>query len=585
VANPSAAEQLKHLRAGVLAALALLSLGLPGAATCAAEEQFPQPVELQPDINFWVRVYTAISTSEGFIHDQRNLAVVYETLLFDPGASPQQRQARVDATRERYQAILRYLATGAPARDAADQQVRDLWPAELDPARLRQAADEVRFQLGQSDRFRAGLIRATALEKHIVATLAAEGLPAELAALPHVESSFDPDAYSKVGAAGLWQFMRSTGRRFMRIDSAVDERLDPYRATEAAAQLLAYNYRVLGTWPLALTAYNHGAEGTRRARDRLGTSDIARIVREYNSPLFGFASRNFYVSFLAASNVAREPARYFGALPQQPATDFYEVALRTAANLDSLQRVVKVSRAELQALNPALRPDVWSGKRAVPVGYRLRLPAGSGSWDAESLTAALGRAPARVAVVATTPAVAVAQAAVDAVTLRSAAPTGSAAPADAAGLGSAALEVDAIDLSVAEDNTIRVAAGETLGHFADWAGASAAQLRALNALGPRSALATGHRFRLSLDSAGRVSFERRRRSFHQRLQAEYFAAHRITGSLQYQARAGDSLWSVARAHGGLPEWLVQQYNPDVDFANLKAGMRIVLPQVEPRTDV
>jgi soluble lytic murein transglycosylase-like protein len=565
--------------------LALLSLGLPGGAPRAAEDQFPQPAELQPDIDFWVRVYTAISTSEGFIHDQRRLAVVYETLQFDAGASPQQRQARVDATRERYQAILRYLATGAPARDAADQRVRDLWPAELDAARFRQAADEVRFQLGQSDRFRAGLIRASALEKHIVDTLAAEGLPAELAALPHVESSFDPDAYSKVGAAGLWQFMRSTGRRFMRIDSAVDERLDPYRATEAAAQLLAYNYRVLGTWPLALTAYNHGAEGTRRARDRLGTSDIARIVREYNSPLFGFASRNFYVSFLAASNVAREPARYFGVLPPQPATEFYEVPLRTAANIDSLQRTVKVARADLQALNPALRPDVWSGKRAVPVGYRLRLPAGSGSWNAESLTAALGRAPARVAVVATTPEVAVAQAAVDAVTLQSTGLSGGAGATDAAGLGSAALEVDAIDLSVAEDNTIRVAAGETLGHFADWAAASAAKLRALNAMGPRSALAIGRRFRLDLDSAGRASFERRRRAFHQRLQAEYFAAHRITGSLQYQARAGDSLWSVARAHGGLPEWLLQQYNPDVDFANLKAGMRIVLPQVEPRTDV
>ena len=130
--------------------------------------------------------------------------------------------------------------------------------------------------------------------------LARLGLPPELAALPHVESSFDPTAYSKVGAAGLWQFMRSTGRRFLRIDSTVDERLDPFRETEAAAQLLSYNYRLLGSWPLAITAYNHGAEGMRRARDELGTDDIARIVHDYHSPSFGFASRNFYVSFLAA---------------------------------------------------------------------------------------------------------------------------------------------------------------------------------------------------------------------------------------------------------------------------------------------
>jgi ribosomal protein L22 len=75
------------------------------------------------------------------------------------------------------------------------------------------------------------------------------------------DRSFNAAAYSKVGAAGLWQFMRSTGRRYMRVDDAVDERFDPYRSTEAAAQLLAYNYRVLGSWPLALTAYNHRAAG------------------------------------------------------------------------------------------------------------------------------------------------------------------------------------------------------------------------------------------------------------------------------------------------------------------------------------
>ena len=103
--------------------------------------------------------------------------------------------------------------------------------------------------------------------------------------LPHVESSFNPAAYSKVGAAGLWQFMRSTGRRYMRIDGAVDDRLDPFRSTEAAAQLLAYNYRVLGTWPLALTAYNHGSAGVRRAketaRQRRYRQDRAQLHQPY----------------------------------------------------------------------------------------------------------------------------------------------------------------------------------------------------------------------------------------------------------------------------------------------------------------
>jgi hypothetical protein len=138
-----------------------------------APELFPRPAELQPDINFWLRVYTQVTTNEGLVHDQRNLAVVYEKLSYQADLAPKERQARVDAVRERYQAILKYLGTGAAARDAEDQRVRDLWPATASAARLTQAADDVRFQLGQSDRFRAGLARAGAWEAHIAATIAA----------------------------------------------------------------------------------------------------------------------------------------------------------------------------------------------------------------------------------------------------------------------------------------------------------------------------------------------------------------------------------------------------------------------------
>ena len=145
-----------------------------------------------------------------------------------------------------------------------------LWGADASRARLLEAAEWVRFQLGQADRFREGLERSGRWESHIARTFAELGLPPELAALPHVESSFTPTAYSKVGASGLWQFMRSTGRLYMRVDDTVDERLDPFRSTEAAAQLLANNYRALGTWPLAITAYNHGTAGMRRARDTMG---------------------------------------------------------------------------------------------------------------------------------------------------------------------------------------------------------------------------------------------------------------------------------------------------------------------------
>ncbi|MCS6947428.1 MAG: transglycosylase SLT domain-containing protein, partial [Steroidobacteraceae bacterium] len=220
------------------------------------------------------------------------------------------------------------------------------------------------------------------------------GLPAELAALPHVESSFDAAAYSKAGAAGLWQFMRSTGKLYLRIDEAVDERFDPYRATEAAAQLLAYNYRLLGSWPLALTAYNHGAAGMRRAKEAMGTADFLVINRHYNSRTFGFASRNFYPSFLAALRIERDPEKYFGPIQRDPPLPSTEIALPAYVAAATLIDSIGIARETLAALNPALRPAVWDGELLIPRGYRLRLPApeadsGPSSWTLERLLAAL----------------------------------------------------------------------------------------------------------------------------------------------------------------------------------------------------
>src|SRR6267378_2564958 len=334
---------------------AALSAWLAFAPALAQDNPMPRPPQLERDVQFWIRVYTQIDTNAGLLHDQYNLGVVYDTLHFAPNTTPAERERQVDQARERYGAALHRIADAADAPlSDDDQRIRDLWGAESTPARLRSAIDDIRFQLGQADRFRAGLIRSGAWETHIAETLANLGLPAELAVLPHVESSFNPAAYSKVGAAGLWQFMRSTGRRYMRIDSAVDDRLDPFRSTEAAAQLLAYNYRVLGSWPLALTAYNHGTAGVRHAKETLDTDDIVRIVRSYNSRTFGFASRNFYVSFLAALDIDRNPEKYFGALQKQSETRFQEVQVPAYVPMATLERALKIDADRLRALNPAL---------------------------------------------------------------------------------------------------------------------------------------------------------------------------------------------------------------------------------------
>jgi membrane-bound lytic murein transglycosylase D len=370
----------------------LCAAGLAGVAA-ASESQLPQPPQLAPAVHFWTRVYTEINTDAGFIHDQENLSVVYETVHFDADSGPRARERQIDAEKQRFHDILVRLGQGLAPASPEEQRVLSLWGTDGTPTRLALAADDVRFQLGQADRFRAGLIRAGVWEKNIAQVLAREGLPPELAALPHVESSFDPAAYSKVGAAGLWQFMRSTGRRFLRINGSVDERLDPFRATEAAAQLLSYDYQLLGSWPLAITAYNHGAEGMLRAREQLGTDDIVRIIREYHSPTFGFASRNYYASFLAALRVSQNPQQYFGSLPRQSEQQFGELRMPSPASVATVAGMVGVDRDTLQQLNPALRSSVWRGRRLIPAGYILRLPASDSSWTSAQLAQRLSQSP------------------------------------------------------------------------------------------------------------------------------------------------------------------------------------------------
>jgi membrane-bound lytic murein transglycosylase D len=628
----------------------------------ATEGGMPRPAALEPDVQFWIRVYTQIDTNVGFLHDQYNLTVVYDTIHFAPDASQSAREHEVDAHRASLAAALRRIAdAGDSPLSQDDQRIRDLW-GTASPARLREAVDDIRFQLGQADRFRAGLIRAGAWETHIEETLANRGLPAELAVLPHVESSFNPAAYSKVGAAGLWQFMRSTGRRYMRIDRSVDDRLDPFRSTEAAAQLLGYNYRVLGTWPLAITAYNHGTAGMMRARETLGTDDIVTIVRRYNSRTFGFASRNFYVSFLAALDIDHNPDKYFGAVQKQGEAKFQVVSVPGYVPMATLERVLNVRSEELRALNPALLRPVWDGQLRVPRDYRLRLPPEAEQWTTEVLahqlnphelyaaqpqpqrykvqqgdtlagvadrygvpidtlarmnrlrtSAALkaGRtielpqgATAQVASAAAAPAAAGAadlgavpaavaqrESAEDAAALATITVVASreqpvsAAQAEALSpaLGPAAdiqQSADPTDYSVRGDDSIRVAAEETLGHYADWLGLSAQHLRDLNHMSIRKPVLVWHRLKLDFHKVSHDVFEQHRREYHQQLQAAYFAAHRISGTEIYIARPGDSLWTVTKRARLLPEWLLVQYNPDVDFSDLRAGMQIVIPRVE-----
>jgi membrane-bound lytic murein transglycosylase D len=357
-------------------------------APVVADETFPFPEELRPDVDFWVSIFTRYDTDEGVLHDNRNLAVVYERLDMPANLGRRERNRRVQKRRDALAAVLRSLAQGGRDNlNAEEARVLALWPAGVSNSTLSAAASRIRFQHGLSDRFREGLERSGRWRDFIEAEFTALGVPVELTALPHVESSYNPDARSHVGASGIWQFTRSTGRRFMQVDHVVDERNDPFEATRGAARLLAYNYSIVGNWPMAITAYNHGLSGVRRAMRRHGDTAYVDILRNYNGRTFGFASRNFYVAFLAAKQVDQDPEQYFPGVVQESPTVYAELKLPDYISADDLAQALGVSAKQIAKHNPSLQATIWQGSKHVPRGYRLRMPESAVSDSIDNLVA------------------------------------------------------------------------------------------------------------------------------------------------------------------------------------------------------
>jgi membrane-bound lytic murein transglycosylase D len=357
--------------------LGLLAFLLPVgvARPCAADDPFPMPEVIAPNVAFWTKVYTQYTTRQGIVHDNVDLGIIYDVIglvPYDaPGASEINRK-RMRQANENYQRILQRLARNPGDTDRASRRVARLWGEPRDAETFLGAAGRVRCQTGQKDRFEAGLVRSGAYMDAILAIFQSYGLPADLAYLPHVESSFNPHAYSKFGAAGIWQFMPATGRRYMEVGYTLDERRDPIAATHAAAQLLLENHATLGDWPLAITAYNHGTAGMERAKQAYG--DYASIFQHYQGRGFRFASRNFYAEFLAARQVASSYREYFGELAFDRPPPTYTVVLEGYAAFDDLSAHFKVAPQTLKQMNLALRPPVIDGQKLVPKGYALRLP-------------------------------------------------------------------------------------------------------------------------------------------------------------------------------------------------------------------
>ncbi|MGD8558463.1 MAG: LysM peptidoglycan-binding domain-containing protein [Gammaproteobacteria bacterium] len=489
---------------------------------------FPKPAAIEKDVEFWKRVYTEVTTDEGFIHDNADLGIIYEKVTIPDNYSRRARYRYVKKIKRKYEGILRTLSRGKRSGlSREEQRVLDLWPKGVSNRELRHATNRIRFQLGQANKFRAGLIRSGAWKPYILETLDKMGLPREIASLPHVESSFNTKAYSKVGAAGMWQFTRSTGRRFMRIDHIMDERMDPFEATIAAARLLENNYAVTGAWPLAMTAYNHGAAGMRRAARKLGTKDIVTVLRKYRSRTFGFASRNFYVAFLAAVEIDENPEKYFGNLKLNPPVDYEFVKLPGYMSVNTVMQLTNLSKAELKEMNPGLRPSVWNGNKHFPKGYALRINRRSVA-NADEIVNSIANAPSRLIFAKQKP-----------------------------------------------DRYHRVRRGQTLSTIAARYGTSIRDLVALNNLRSRHRIRVGQVLRLP-QSRGARRAPSRQVAENRSPKVEPRA---IPASGTYRVRRGDTIESIARKYGvGVSEILA--FNNIRNKNRIYPGQRLSIAKPE-----
>jgi membrane-bound lytic murein transglycosylase D len=607
----------------------------------AADETFPQPPQLQPDVDFWVDIFTRYTTNQGVLHDTRNMAVVYEHIDFSASDGRRTRQRAAASRRDVIKVVLRSLASGK--RDMlSDEEARilALWPADVSNETLAQAENQIRYQGGLQDRFREGLIRAGRWRNFVNDEFRALGVPIEMAALPHVESSYNPAARSNVGASGIWQFTRSTGRRFMQVDHVLDERNDPFMATRSAGQLLAYNYSITGNWPMAITAYNHGLGGVRRAMREYGDTAYVEILRKYDGRTFGFASRNFYVAFLAAKQVDQNVEQYFPSLLVDKPVNYAIVNLSAYISLENLADALGVTERQMTANNLSLQATIVTGNKHLPRGFDVRVPANlldapidnlvaaipPASWQSEQLpdmfhTVGRGDTLSQIAEIYKTrvstlvalnslknshsiragqklrlpaagpaPVVAATTPVADTVVASVEVPAAEEVEQEespsvlaedlAATLRSTlqtALLSDPSDYSVAGDSSIEVHPLETLGHYADWLEIKTQRLRDLNRLAFRTPVEVGDRIRLDLGTVDATLFEQRREDYHRRQQDAFFREHVISGITEHVIASGESVWILSLRKYDVPLWLFRQYNPGLDLHNIQPGMRVQFP--------
>ncbi len=357
-------------------------------------QAFPCPDEIRRRVDFWIAVFSAWSNTDAVLHDTNTPSRVFE-VIYDGGSC---QEPAVKSKRKKLKADLQALANNLRSGrgpQGENQRKLSLLFSPLTAEPVSETAENLRCQLGVKDQFEEALANFQRYSPMTSRIIKEAGMPKDLVYLPFVESSYRPDAYSKAGAAGMWQIMPGTARSLgMDLNATVDERLDPEAATRAAMQYFKKakksltekakqtlpNISAAQINPFIVTSYNYGVNGMRRAIDEVGPY-YYKVLNEYKSPAFQVAVKNFYASFLAARHLAINAEQYFGNIKGLKPIKQQTLILQNAVSIERIKEQFDLTEADLKPLNLGLTRFAWNNWRLIPAGYRLRLPFDNDKWE------------------------------------------------------------------------------------------------------------------------------------------------------------------------------------------------------------
>ena len=311
--------------------------------------------ELEKRVKFWIKIYSYYSENQGVFHRNHN---------------PDQILGEVDFSEIENNSVLSVTGKAKQINKYIESERKRISIIYNLPY------NQFRLQMGLKERMEKAFYNSGKYLPMMEKVFSAAKLPIELTRIPFVESSFNIKAQSKVGASGLWQIMPNVAKPEGYIQKNYDKRNHPYFSTVLASDIFKQNYRSLKSWPLAITAYNHGLTGVRRMKNKVESHELSDLIdSDKKTRTWGFASENFYSCFLAVLEVERRAVDLFGSdlLTAQPLSTKNILLSRLTSKHDVL-KLFGGSSAKLKSYNPHIKWGRLDKAKAFPAGLPLIIP-------------------------------------------------------------------------------------------------------------------------------------------------------------------------------------------------------------------